>query len=468
MSSIPTVFELFSNDIDALLRAVAQQKSCVILESAAQQDDNAYSFAMFDPFLEMLSRNGAVTLNFKDGKTEEIDGDPFEVLQELMKNFSLEREDDIKGLPPFQTGVAGYFGYELHQHLEDIPIPPENGLGLPDLALGFYDVVIAVNHHTGQSWIISSGFPEKQDHLRVKRAQQRAEEVQKTLAKTIDGFTKKAPQAFPKLMWHCPVEQKIYEKTIQKTVDYIHAGDIFQANISLYYEADWNNKTPYSTLYEELKEKNPAPFSSYIQFDDFAVISASPERFVSLEEEAVFTSPIKGTRARGKTQKEDRALAEELIHSEKDIAENVMIVDLLRNDLSKVCEPRSVQVTELCRVESFAKVHHLVSDIEGEIKDGYNAVDLLKAAFPGGSITGAPKPRAMEIVAEMESAPRGAYCGAAGYIGFNGDADTNILIRTLMARGGKLRVHAGGGIVADSSPAAEYQEVMTKLQGLLL
>ena len=470
---LPTVFELFSDDIDTLFSAVARQKSCVILESSDKKENNAYSFAMFDPFLEMLSKNEHVTLRFKNKKTEKINGNPFDVLQSFINNFSLNIEEGIENLPPFQTGIAGYFGYELHQHLENIPIPNINDdFSIPNLALGFYDVVIAVNHNSGQSWIISSGFPEKNESLRSKQAQKRAEEIQQILAKTVDAIKKEKKEdgqkPFPEIKWSCSTNQKDYEKNIQKTVDYIHAGDIFQANISLFYEALLPMETPHFRLYEELKKKNPAPFSSYISFDDFAVVSASPERFIAIEDTEVLTSPIKGTRPRGKNKKEDCELAEELISSEKDLAENLMIVDLLRNDLSKVCEQYSVKVIDLCRLESFAKVHHLVSDIEGIIKDNFDAIDVLKATFPGGSITGTPKIRAMEIISEIEKTPRNAYCGAAGYIGFNREMDTNILIRTMMAKEQKLRVHAGGGIVADSSPKAEYEEVITKLQGMLL
>jgi para-aminobenzoate synthetase component 1 len=256
-----------------------------------------------------------------------------------------------------------------------------------------------------------------------------------------------------------------YLEMVRRAIEYIYAGDVFQVNLAqrLLYPA----REDAVSLYLRLREKNPAPFSAYFDLGDFQIASASPERFLKVENRRVETRPIKGTRPRtGQHETDDRA-AEDLVVSEKDRAENVMIVDLLRNDLSRVCRPESVVVSELCRLERFAFVQHLVSVVEGELADGYGPLDVLRAAFPGGSVTGAPKVRAMQIIAELEPTVRGAYCGALGYFGFDGTMDTSILIRTITAGRGWWQFPVGGGIVAGSDPEREYEESWHKAEGLL-
>jgi para-aminobenzoate synthetase component 1 len=252
---------------------------------------------------------------------------------------------------------------------------------------------------------------------------------------------------------------------IRRGIEYVYAGDCFQVNLSqrLLHPAT----LPPLELYGRLRQRNPAPFAGYLDLGDFVVASASPERFVRVRAGEVETRPIKGTRPRGRTPQEDQARAEELLRSAKDRAENVMIVDLLRNDLGRVCAYGSVRVGEVCRLETYPTVHHLVSEVRGRLRPGLGPVDLLRASFPGGSVTGAPKVRAMEIIALLEPTARGAYCGCLGYVGFDGTADTNILIRTFTMGGGWIQFPVGGGIVADSDPVAEYTETLDKAEGLL-
>ncbi|MGF1612091.1 MAG: aminodeoxychorismate synthase component I, partial [Kiloniellales bacterium] len=258
-----------------------------------------------------------------------------------------------------------------------------------------------------------------------------------------------------------------YEAAVQRGIDYIHAGDIFQANLSQRFSARLPaGETPFM-LYRRLRALNPAPFAAYLKFGQDVIASSSPERFLKLSDGQVESRPIKGTRPRGHDAAEDEALARELLASEKDRAENVMIVDLLRNDLSRVCRDSSVAVPELCVLERYATVYHLVSTIVGELRPGKTAVDLLEASFPGGSITGAPKIRAMEIIAELEPTRRGPYCGSIGYIGFDGDMDSSIVIRTFSIHGDQVSFQVGGGIVADSRPAEEYEETLAKGRALL-
>jgi para-aminobenzoate synthetase component I len=258
-----------------------------------------------------------------------------------------------------------------------------------------------------------------------------------------------------------------YEAAVQRVIDYILAGDIFQANLAQRFSAELPEDLSPLDLYRRLRERNPVPFAAYLDFRDVVVASASPERFLKLQDGLVETRPIKGTRPRGLTPAEDGASARELLASEKDRAENVMIVDLLRNDLSRVCLDRTVLTPEICALESFATVHHLVSTVTGELKPDMGPVDLLRATFPGGSITGAPKIRAMEIIAELEPTRRGPYCGAIGYIGFDRTMDLNIAIRTYAIKGRTVTFQAGGGIVADSDPAAEYEETIAKARALI-
>jgi para-aminobenzoate synthetase component 1 len=256
-----------------------------------------------------------------------------------------------------------------------------------------------------------------------------------------------------------------YEAAVSKIIEYIHAGDCFQVNLSQRLLAPLSDDP--LELYGRLRQLNPAPFAAYFNLGDFQILCASPERFVRLANGEVETRPIKGTRPRGTTSAEDEALRRDLTSNPKDRAENVMIVDLLRNDLGKVCEYGSVQVPRVCEVESFQYVHHLVSTVRGRLRSDLGPLDLITAAFPGGSVTGAPKVRAMEIIAELEPTARGPYCGCLGWIGFDGSADMNILIRTFTAGRGWVQFPVGGGIVADSDPAREYEETLHKAAGLL-
>jgi para-aminobenzoate synthetase component I len=258
-----------------------------------------------------------------------------------------------------------------------------------------------------------------------------------------------------------------YEVAVARVIEYILAGDIFQANISQRFRAELPDGADALALYRRLRRRNPAPFAALLDYGDVAIVSASPERFLSFHDGLVETRPIKGTRPRGATPEEDARLAAELLGSEKDRAENVMIVDLLRNDLSRVCRDHSVLTPEICTLESYATVHHLVSTVTGRLQPDVDSVDLLRATFPGGSITGAPKFRAMEIIAELEPTRRGPYCGAIGWLGFDGSMDTSITIRTYCLKGRTVTFQAGGGITADSDPAAEYEETLAKARALV-
>jgi para-aminobenzoate synthetase component 1 len=426
-----------------------------------------YSFVTADPFAWLVARGRQVWL---DGRLCE-QTDPFAVLAELLAGCPTETQAD---LPPFQGGAAGLFGYDLAHHLERLPRPSVDEFAVPDLAVGLYDWVAAFDHKRDRAWLIATGQPESDPSHRQRRAVQRLQEIRRLLGRTpprprsLDGRAVE-PTLAHALPGHPGVWSSFtpegFRSAIQQGIDYVHAGDCFQVNLAqrLLHRA---TLSPLE-LYARLRTRNPAPFAGYFEMDGQAIVSASPERFVRVRGGEVQTRPIKGTRPRGATPAEDAAHAAELLASPKDRAENVMIVDLLRNDLGRVCAYGSVQVRALCALESYQTVHHLVSEVVGRLRPDRSAVDLLRAAFPGGSVTGAPKVRAMEIIAELEPVTRGPYCGSLGYVGFDGAMDTSILIRTVTAGGGWWQFPVGGGIVADSEPAVEYVETLHKAAGLL-
>jgi para-aminobenzoate synthetase component 1 len=411
-----------------------------------------WSFIALDPF-------DTLTLRVEDNAA------PFSLLKERLSALPAIERDDT--LPPFTGGAAGFFGYGLGRTLERLP--PEaapfsiDDQHLPDMALGFYDVVIAFDMVAQRASILSTGLPEHDAERRHARAKHRLADIRARLAK--------AAPALPAALRSTPTlrsnfTRANYEKAVARVIDYIHAGDIFQANLSQRFETELAEGDSAWALYLRLRAASPAPFASFFHFGEGAIVSSSPERFLSCHKGEVETKPIKGTRPRGKNAEEDAKLAAALLASEKDRAENVMIIDLLRNDISRVCEDHSVKVTKLCELESFANVHHLVSTVRGQLRAGMTASDLLAACFPGGSVTGAPKRRAMEIVAELEPTTRGPYCGAIAWLGATGDMDSAITIRTMIVKGRRVTFQAGGGIVADSDPAAEYEETRAKARNM--
>ena len=455
----PLVEELEWAAPHEVFHALADEPFALLLDSATAGPNRdpalhgRWSFIATDPFDRISWRHGD-------------EGKPFTLLNEALASLApVEGGDDI---PPFSGGAAGFFGYGLGRTLERLP-PEERPFAiddqhLPDMVLGFYDVVLAFDMLERRSFIVSTGLPEREPAARRQRAKERAKEFRERIASLPKLLT---PGSLPRSSVSSNFTREGYERAVARVIDYIHDGDIFQANLSQRFEAELNEgDTPYA-LYLRLRAASPAPFSSFFNFGEGSIVSSSPERFLLCRNGEVETKPIKGTRKRGATPGEDKKLTAELLASEKDRAENVMIVDLLRNDISRVCEDNSVIVTKLCELESFANVHHLVSTVRGKLREGYGASDLLAACFPGGSVTGAPKRRAMEIIAELEPTARGPYCGAIGYLGADGSMDSAIAIRTMTVKDRRVTFQAGGGIVADSEPAAEYEETLAKARDML-
>ena len=392
-----------------------------------------YSVMGSDPFLVFKSKASRITLEWADGKNETFIGNPFLELKKLLERYRTEGD----GALPFKSGAVGYFAYDMKDLVEKLPDAARDDLGLPDCIMGFYDKVTVFDHAESRS--------------------------------------SRAPLKVPYYVYdsglvHPPVNIKSnftfdeYIAAVKKAKDYIRRGDIYQVNISQRFEADFSGD-PFG-LYCRLRDVSPAPFSAYLDFGDVKVLSSSPERFLLKRGDHIETRPIKGTRPRDEDAFRDSVLEKELIGSAKDRAEHIMIVDLERNDLGRVCEYGSVGPSELFSLEKYSTVFHLVSTVSGKLKAGVDAVDCLMATFPGGSITGAPKIRSMEIIEELEPVKRSIYTGAVGYISFDGNMDTSIVIRTFIVKGGKVYFQVGGGIVADSDPVAEYQETLDKARGM--
>jgi para-aminobenzoate synthetase component I len=370
-------------------------------------------------------------------------------LLQIRDLLNAHRLDFVQDLPPFQGGLAGYISYEFGRSLEPGSKIPEFAKLCPDLILHHYDTVISFDHLQEKAWIIS-------------RHESDAAALEKLLNRKNANLGSHAIEN-----WQSNFTRAGYEAAVQKTVDYIFAGDIFQANITQCFSADIPETFDTFAFYKRLRALNPATFSAYLGYGDLQIVSSSPERLVKCNGNMVEARPIKGTRPRSVDEARDTELIAELQASRKDRAENVMIVDLLRNDLSRISKPGTVKVPVLCGLESYANVHHLVSVVQGDLRDGRDLVDVLTAVFPGGSITGAPKIRAMEIIAELEQQARGVYCGAIGYFGFNGTCDFNIAIRTALFANGKAHVSGGGGITARSDASAEYDESLTKIKRIM-
>ncbi len=395
--------------------------------------------------------------------------DPFAVARELLARLDRGPGDGVDdGAPPFIGGLAGYLAYDLGHSLERLPTISTEDQGLPLLGLALHDWVIAWDRRTGAAWLAGRAIDGDIGRLDRRLAEVRDRVRRPRVAEASEDVGEPAG-----LLFHSSLDRQAYEAGVEAVRSFVARGDIYQANLARRLE------TPFSgdpwPLYRRLRTGDPSLFSAYLDLGRApgagprAILSASPEPFLSVDRSgAVKADPIKGTRPRGRSRDEDLALACELLASGKDRAENVMIVDVLRNDLGRVCRPGSVRVPRLCRLERTAAVQHLVSTVTGQLGPGRDAFDLLAASFPGGSITGAPKIRAMELLEELEPVRRGPYTGALGWIGPDGAMATSIIIRTFVADGARLSLHVGGGITYQSDPAAEWDETVAKARGPLL
>lgn len=416
-----------------------------------------YSYVAIDPFATLIYRNEKIYFNSRVVNEKNV----FIFLKNKLNTLSVSVNPD---LPPFQGGVAGFFSYDLIRDFENLPNYAVDDMCYPRLAIGFYDLIISFDHLKREAWVVSSGLPEKITERKKRRSWLRLSWCLRELQnlKTLQ-LTKTNKPLVTDI--HGNFNKRMYVRAIEKCRRYIMDGEIFQINLSQRFHSIFPNNSEFA-LYQKIRAINPAPFGAFVRFDDTTIVSSSPERFLKVQGRLVETRPIKGTIKRSGDIKKDGLLAMKLAGSLKDLSENTMIVDLMRNDLSKVCLPNSIHVPVYCQIESYETVHHLVSVIGGKLKDDYHAVDLLFAAFPGGSISGAPKIRAMEIIEELEPTRRGPYCGSLGYIGFNGVMDTSILIRSYVIKNKVITFQVGGAIVLDSDALSEYEETLVKAEAL--
>ena len=437
---------------------------CFFLDSGIDCDRlGRYSFLGSDPFLTFKSYGERNEIR-RGNSIELLKGNPFDILKTLLSKYRLITPPD---LPPFMGGAVGYFAYDLKHFVEKLPSRSKNDINVPLCFLAFYDTVIIFDHLKGKAWISSTGLPEESAHLKRIRAKTRLEEFcQKLnpLKKQIE-IPHLTPTKQDLLELNCNFTRENYIQAVLKAKEYITAGDIYQVNLSQRFTAKVS--TPPFELYKTLRNLNPAPFAAYLKCGESTIISSSPERFLRISGKSVETRPIKGTRPRGESKVEDERLKNELLQSIKDRAELIMIVDLERNDLGRVCKYGTVGVPEAITLETYATVFHLVSTITGELKEDKEHIDCIKACFPGGSITGAPKIRSMEIIDELEPTQRKIYTGSIGYLGFNQQTDLNIVIRTILYCDNTVHFQVGGGIVADSDPELEYEETLHKGKALI-
>jgi para-aminobenzoate synthetase component I len=447
----PIVVREISRTANDAVSGLLDLPRVVLLDSAGLDSQmSRYSYVTADPFVILTSRDRRVRLRTMSSDVSFV-ADPFSVLSHLM---SLFQTCPARGLPPFHGGAVGYFGYDLGRLLERVPAHNPTDECLPDLDIGFYDWVIVTDHLSGKSSLVVHDVP----GWSPVAPEARIADVERRLHSVPPAIAQAESESVP--IFRSQMRKIDYINAVSRAQSHILAGDIYQICLSHRLEAAWQGH-PWP-LYQRLRASSPVPYGAYLALDGITIMSASPERFLRLDGRQVETRPIKGTRPRGDTAERDRALAGELLASAKDQAENLMIVDLLRNDLGKVCRPGSIQVPTLAGLEGYASVWHLVSTVTGELCPQTDAADLLRACFPGGSVTGCPKIRAMEIIEELEPVRRGVYCGAIGYLSFDGGMDTSIVIRTLLYRNGQLQLQVGGAITSDSDPEAEYAETLAK------
>lgn len=437
---------------EVIFQRLQSQPNLLFLDSALQTvETGRYSFIGIDPSEIVIGHGKTVTT----GQGTQPCDDPFAFMQAWLQ---ASMTDPIPGLPPFQCGLAGVCSYDSLSHYH--PITLQQTSGYYDWAMAYYDLIVSFDQVTKQAWIVANGYPEASLSRRIDRATERI----KTWLPRITQPTINKPSRLVCSPLQANFTAAGYQHVVQQAKDYIREGDIFEVNLAQRFTATYTGDP--AQWYQRLRLINPAPFAGYTNLAGTAILSSSPERFIRLSGRDIEARPIKGTIARSTCPEQDRIQARTLKQSTKDRAENIMIVDLMRNDLSRVSEPTSVQVPTICGVETYANVHHLVSVITSKLTAGASASDLLRATFPAGSITGAPKIRAMEIIAALELHNRGPYCGSMGYMSSTGDMDWNVMIRSLVMQEGTLHLHSGGAVTLHSCPQAEYQETVTKAMKL--
>lgn len=470
------VFKEIPYESPDIVYSKLRTENSLLLESVRGSAQTAkYSFICFEPYLIFKVKDGVIQIEF-GGKNTISSRKPLPRLRELLESYE---QSPAAGLPPFQGGAAGLLSYDFVHYLENIPACTTDDLNLPDAHFFMIDRLVAFDHIKRKCWIIvcpgvretTLGYSEiKEDRARcITEALEVLDRIEAQIKK--DNLLDVqppgvAPMAAPAIELIHDTGKDRYVEMVKRAKAYIAAGDIFQANLSLRLSACIGQRDPWQ-IYSVLRKINPSPFASFIDFGDYQIASSSPERLVRVCGGMIDTRPIAGTRPRGHNHREDEMLRSELLLNEKERAEHIMLIDLERNDIGKVSDYGSVRVDELMVTEDYSHVMHIVSNVIGKLAEGKDCFDVIRAAFPGGTITGVPKVRCMEIIDELEPFRRGPYTGSIGYVGFNGSMDLNIVIRTFVVKEGKAYIQAGAGIVADSDPEREYIESLKKAEALM-
>ena len=420
----------------------------VFLDSSLVNKLGRYSVIGAVPYLKLVKEGNGFYINGEKETTCSF--------ETYLKTYLAEHKDKNNTELPIISGAIGYFSYEYGRKLMEVDSAKEDLVSIPDAVLVFYDFYIIEDRQEQRTYLIANGI--------TGEAAKLMDEMETRINGKPVYMQKESDTEYPiEVLPNFAKDE--YKQAVDRMIRYIIEGDIYIANMTQQLTIE-SEKPPLDVFYD-LRKNNPSPFGGYLDFGDYQIVCASPERFLKMKDRHVNTRPIKGTRKRGVTSEEDEMLRRELQDSGKDKSELLMIVDLERNDLNRVCTPGSVKVTELFTVEAYATVFHLVSDIEGKLEDGKNVMDLLEAAFPGGSITGAPKYRAMEIIDELEHGKRNLYTGSIGYLTLDGSCDFNIVIRTALHKNGKYHLGVGGGITAESDLEFEYEETLQKAKAIL-
>lgn len=466
---IPISLEVYA-DMEtpiSIFKRLEQSKFCFLLESVEGGEKwGRYSFIGKNPFVTVKGNGNLTELRYRDGKSETIKSNPIEVMKELMAQY---KGAPVKNMPRFSGGAVGFFGYDTARYFERLPNLPYDDVGIPELHFMFADEIIAFDHFKQKLHIIVNlhvdGNVERCYNTAISRIKEVCAEIQAARQMLSDTVMPQKPLIEKSLEITSNVSRERFCENVNRAKEYIRDGDIFQVVLSqrLCIKTDCD---PFNA-YRSLRTINPGPYMYYLKFDGYTLAGSSPEMLVRVVDRKVETCPIAGTRKRGATPEQDEALERELIADEKERAEHIMLVDLGRNDIGKISKFGSVKVNTLMNIERFSHVMHIVSNVSGELRDGITSFDALSVVLPAGTLSGAPKIRAMEIIDELETEKRCQYGGAVGYLSFDGNLDSCITIRTIVFKDGRAYIQAGGGIVADSVPEMEFEESMNKAMAMI-
>ncbi|KIL47934.1 anthranilate synthase component I [Jeotgalibacillus campisalis] len=440
-----------------IFQSIRGEKKCLLESSLKHEESGRYSFIAVNPYAEIIGReNTAVIHDYLKGDKRTVTGKPLHIIEHYLKEQQITPPEDH----PFAGGAIGYIGYDAIRMYEDIGSVPHDELQMPDIHLMLYDTMIMYDH---KRYEVTITVLNPQNHFTEDQLDAKLEAIESQLTDYQNVQASLDPLSI--LTYKSNIEKQAYLDAVAKAKEHIKEGDIFQLVLSQRLSATFTGSA--FSFYRKLRQDNPSPYMFFIEFDDYTVLGASPESLIKVSGSAVTTNPIAGTRKRGKSSREDQLLEEELLNDEKELAEHRMLVDLGRNDLGKVCKIGSIRLTKYMAIEKYQHVMHIVSEVKGELNDKMTGLEALVSTLPAGTVSGAPKIRAMQLINEFEPAKRGVYAGAVGYVGFDGNLDFALAIRTMVIKEQVAYVQAGAGVVYDSVPEMEFEETLNKARSLL-